>query len=316
MEACKDFLENAGVVLGAADAAEIADEKKMDERTQDFLILELVPLPLLTEEGDQTPIGGRGWYSSAVLSAMLLSGHQQLTKDIMFGMHSKHFNRVMIELGSGTLGLAGTALAWVVAQQQMQASCQSTTKTKVVLTDYDDDVLGQLKINAHDANQRLKQHFRDAITATSIPEIGVAHMDWNEYDQDQPLLQDTVDYGSDHDDNDSKAHEKPYAITFVCGAALVYCEETAACADQVAKILREHPHAAVWVVQWPRKGWFSVFQQQLQHKFGFKMEKFTPAKDIHANIHHLAQQFMPPQLELDTAHIKAVRITSRNKAEE
>ena len=36
------------------------------------LVLELVPLPLLSEDFEQMPVGARGWYASAVLSAMML----------------------------------------------------------------------------------------------------------------------------------------------------------------------------------------------------------------------------------------------------
>ena len=320
LEAAQNYLDDQS---DDADMALEKDEKKLEYSslagdvnecaaigydTTASLTLDLIPLPLLTEQGDQTPIGARGWYSSAVLSSMLLSGHKVLTRDIMQSSTSKT-NRIMIELGSGTLGLCGMTLAWVVAQQQQAQSAagdndasQTTSTppshtTRVVLTDYDADVLQQLEINSKDADKRLQQYFGNA--SHNMPKIEAAKLDWNEYDKAQQLL--------DCDDN-------PSEVTFVCGAALVYCDETANCSYQINKILQQSPNAAIWIVQWPRKGWFSVLQQQLVNKFRLKVEKFA-IDEIHPSIHSLARQFMPPQLELNVDHIKAIRITSPDKVE-
>lgn len=281
------------------------------EDAASFLTLKLEQLPLLTEEGDQTPIGARGWYASAVLSAMLLCGHETLHRDIFpecrqLGEKAERpSTAMMIELGSGVVGLVGMTLAWILAQQ----SCGPTTK--IVMTDYDGDVLRQLERNVKETQRRLFEYFgQDAVS--KVPQLEAAHLDWNEYDRDQPLLLQTVSADEEDDDKDSQDEER-YPVTFVCGAALVYTEETEACADQVAKILQMHPQAAVWVVQWPRKGWFQVFQMQLKQKHHCRVEKFSPSKDIHPHIHDLAQMFMPPQIELDVEHIKAVRITSPSK---
>jgi hypothetical protein len=194
-------------------------------------------------------------------------------------------------------------MAWIMAQH----NCNR--KVEIVLTDYDTDCLAQLDMNVQDATKRLQDKFPSISSSSEscLPSIEVAHLDWNEYDQDQPLLMRTFDeYLDDPEDN-----TKPI-VTFVCGAALVYCEETAACSDQIAKILRQHPQAAVWVVQWPRNGWFQVLQMQLQQKHFLKVEKFLPT-DIHPNVHELAQSLMPPQVSLDIKDIKAVRITSPKK---
>ncbi|KAG7350704.1 lysine methyltransferase [Nitzschia inconspicua] len=290
------------------------------EDVSSFLTLKLEQLPILTEDGQQTPIGARGWYSSAVLAAMLLCGHDTLHNDLFSHDKDKESDgarnppTMMIELGSGTVGLVGMTLAWIMAQQAKGMiicdSLSSSTATKIVVTDYDVEVLRQLEKNVHETNRRLCDYFgKDA--STNVPQIEVAHLDWNEYDQDQPLLMPTL--GGDYENN--KEVPDPYQVTFVCGAALVYTEETEVCADQVAKILRIHPQAAVWVVQWPRNGWFQVFQMQLQQKHKCRVQKFSPSKDIHPRIHELAEQFMAPQFELDVEHIKAVRITSPSKIE-
>ena len=287
-----------------ANATETSDiPSQNDPNPSSDLILDLIPLPLLTEEGEQTPIGARGWYSSAVLSAMLLSGHETLHKDLQLfqtGTQNKRNKNMMIELGSGALGLGGMTLAWVMAQQKCGPS------TKIVMTDYDQDCLKQLEINVEGTRQRLKDYYGG--NTEKLPEIEAAHLDWNEFQQQQPLLMQTSDERDSQDSNDSL-----YSVSFICGAALVYTEATAACADQVAKILRMHPQAVVWVVQWPRNGWFQVFQMQLQQKHHCKIQKFVPARDIHPHIHQLAQTLMPPQICLDIQHIKAVRITSPRK---
>jgi hypothetical protein len=300
-----------------------------------FVTLKLEQLPLLTEEGEQTPIGARGWYASAVLSAMLLCGHETLHQDIFHPSSSDnnyysnnnnngnverlHQRTMMIELGSGVLGLVGMTLAWIMAQK----GCGSSTK--IVMTDYDTDVLQQLDKNVKETKRRFDEYFggdEDDAGERRVPLLESAHLDWNEYDQEQPLLLtrrnvkdgDNNSTGeSNHDYNDDDNAERPYTISFVCGAALVYTEDTVACADQIAKILNMYPQATVWVVQWPRKGWFHVFQLQLQQKYHCRIEKFSPTKDIHPYIHELAQMFMPPQIELDVEHIKAVRITSHKK---
>jgi hypothetical protein len=266
-----------------------------------YIEFNLVPLPLLTDEGQQTPIGGRGWYSSAVLSAMLLCGHDRLHRDL-FSSTTKR--QMMIELGSGSLGLSGITLAWIMAQKQQQQQQQQRTgrKIKIVLTDYDPDVLGQLEQNVDDTNRRLKDYFaRSSFDVVSSVELTSAHLDWTEYDREQPLL---VGAGGGEDE------DKKYTVTFVCGAALVYTEETESCVDQIAKILQQNPQAAVWVVQWPRNGWFPLLQIQLQQVYGCTVEKFS-VTDIHPQIHDLANTFMPAQQnELDLNHVKAIRITA------
>lgn len=236
---------------------ENADEKKEAGATASSLTIDLHQLPLLTEHGEQTPIGARGWYASAVLSALFLSGNPLLTDDVMGGSHSRHHHHnptkrttTMIELGSGSLGLSGMALAWMVSQinhhrhhHQQQHQQQ---KTKVVLTDYDPDCLEQLKTNASKVQLQLQEYYHhhgggwgdDDGDTNIVPEIIVHKLDWNESHQRQPLLD--GDHQDDCGDDD---------VTFVCGAALVYCEDTVGCTDQVEKILRLHPRAAVWVVQ-------------------------------------------------------------------
>jgi hypothetical protein len=293
--------------------------------TPSFIELNLVPLPLLTDDGQQTPIGGRGWYSSAILSAMLLCGHDQLHRDLL---SSKSTKQMMIELGSGSLGLSGITLAWVMSQITKQSSSSSSssnkpTRYKIVCTDYDSDVLEKLQSNIEDTNQRMKEYFEKTYSTNNGSnnnfgnvELTSAHLDWTQYEQEQPLLKEAVDDDDDDDDDDSDdgdSDDSKYTITFVFGAALVYTEETECCVDQISKILRQSPNAVVWIVQWPRNGWFPLLQIQCKQTYHLKVEKYN-VTDIHPQIHELANTFIPSaQNELDLNHVKAIRITRRSR---
>ena len=157
-------------------------------------------------------------------------------------------NNVFLELGSGTIGLAGMAMAWIVAQlrhNNEEIKDSTTSRNRILLTDYDHACLEQLERNAVGARQRLREYFsttddvdeKDNIRSRIIPDIDVVHLDWNEYDQDQSPVFPVSNTSNDVDHS---------SISFACGAALVYTEDTAACADQVAKILRLHPESVVW----------------------------------------------------------------------
>ena len=157
-------------------------------------------------------------------------------------------NTVFLELGSGTIGLAGMAMAWIVAQLRRnneEIKDSTTSRSKILLTDYDHACLEQLERNAVGARKRFREYFsttddvdeKDNIRSRMIPDIDVVHLDWNEYDQDQSPVFPVSNANNDVDHS---------SISFACGAALVYTEDTAACADQVAKILRLHPESVVW----------------------------------------------------------------------
>jgi hypothetical protein len=328
-----------------AIAAATDDDDKNNHDDQLYhpcISLELVPLPLLTDELEQTPIGAQGWYASAVLAAMLLCGHETLHRDLLGPLQTTTTTTTktttstsVMELGSGTLGLGGMTMAWILAQYRYHQHTYTTShdqhhpnpsqmvQCKVVMTDYDPDCLAQLENNAGSVRQTLKEYFpHDA--SECIPDIVVEHLDWNEYDQDQSLL---MGNGNDSKDlsivttgNDDATYtinsiNSKNTIHFVCGAALVYTEETAACADQVGKILLQNPQAVVWVVQWPRKGWFHVFQMQLERNYGCTVTKYVPT-DIHPNIHTVAQTLMAPQSCLNIIDIRAIRITGKDKVED
>jgi hypothetical protein len=180
-------------------------------------------------------------------------------------------------------------------------------------------VLEKLQNNIEDTNQRMKQYFETAQSTNNGSnnfdnvELTSAHLDWTQYEQEQPLLKEAVDDDDDDDSDDGDSDDSKYTITFVFGAALVYTEETECCVDQISKILRQSPNAVVWIVQWPRNGWFPLLQIQCRQTYHLKVEKYN-VTDIHPQIHELANTFIPStQNELDLNHVKAIRITRRSR---
>lgn len=340
------------------------------------IVLELIPLPLLSETHEQMPVGARGWYASAVLSAMMMLSCDSIGRDDI-GSQSSTFesdcagienpnndnssesrvkkgtdylredlkractgtngatsgtNRaenIFLELGSGTIGLAGMTMAWIVAQHERNTrKRQDTTNqtNKVMLTDYDPICLGQLERNAVGVRQTFREYFsaigfKDGNTDNEtninniVPLIDVAHLDWNEYNQDQsPIFPE-----NENADNDIHCN----CIQFACGAALVYTEDTAACVDQVVKILRLHPKSIVWVVQWPRGGWFNVLQQELlstrykSEDLEIAVQKFGPSSSpdmFSTEVQQLAQKLMPEAMQqesqMNIKDLRAIRITN------
>jgi len=355
----------------------------------------LVPLPLLTEDFQQTPIGARGWYASALLSAMMLisncsgsrvtknntdvvddneckyecdsvpKGIDLLREDLKRACanekkYNSNANNILLELGSGAIGLTGMTMAWIAAQyrldthnqqQPQHQKRQTYLKNKVVLTDYDCDCLAQLERNAIGVRQKLREYFylstgeninnmnngynRVDISTDIVPEIDVLRLDWNEHDQYQFPILPYSNSTSEQELKNNNLKGNRNNISFVSGAALVYTEATAVCADQVSKILQLHPDCVIWVVQWPRNGWFDVFRQQLlssrrrircgikeeddndreEKELNIDVKKFGPSSSpelFSSEIQQLALTLMPETMQqecrMDINELRAIRI--------
>jgi hypothetical protein len=372
---CEPDDENVLYSFPAFNSFDNSDGGGSNEILMPPLVLELIPLPLLSENFEQMPVGARGWYASAILSAMMMLSYNNIDWDDDLGIRSdsdedncaniKNLkvmngidllredlkracagsnrgtsntsinmnNNIFLELGSGTVGLAGMTMAWIVAQHERdnkKLQDSSNSRFKVMLTDYDHDCLEQLERNAVGVRRTFREYFsmngsndddgKDNVNSNSngiIPDIDVVHLDWNEYDQDQsPIFPENANI----DDDDIHYTNN---ISFACGAALVYTEDTAACVDQVAKILRLHPKSVVWVVQWPRGGWFNVFQQELLSRRyeskGLKIDvhKFGPSSSpdmFSAEVQQLAQKLMPATMQqecqMTIKDLRAIRIAN------
>mmetsp|Transcript_35506 Transcript_35506/g.86066 ORF Transcript_35506/g.86066 Transcript_35506/m.86066 type:complete len:493 (+) Transcript_35506:157-1635(+) len=144
----------------------------------------------------------------------------------------------------------------------------------------------------------------------SLPSIQTKILDWDDHAIDQDVLVN-------------------HKIDFVVGAELAYTHNNC-CAMQVAKILELNPRAVIWIVQFPRKGWFQVFQMELQKAMpNIVIQKMDPT-NIHTKVHQLAQSIMPmpcgmgsnrgnedtashQQFSQNLEDIKALRITRKQQ---
>lgn len=348
------------------------------------LVLKLTSLPFISEHFEQMPVGARGWYASAFLSAMMMKAFSSsddpdigvskgldnddsapigstdkkeyssrsmkaidlLREDLKRACASTNNDNIFLELGSGTIGLAGVTMAWIIAQHQHKRNRKKekiSSRIKVVMTDYDRMCLDQLELNAVGVRQKFREYFSGfdllddnvvvadnnrEITDGIIPEINVEHLDWSEYDHDQsPILPDvsSTDDDDDHDNDnntDIACHHR-HSISFSCGAALVYTEATNVCVDQVVKILSLYPESVVWVVQWPRGVWLEIFRQKLlsaRYKRGgleIEIRKFGASSSpelFSEEIQQLAQKLMPKAMQqesqMDIDYLRALRIVN------
>eukprot|EP00980_Cylindrotheca_fusiformis_P021430 scaffold8288_cov129-Cylindrotheca_fusiformis.AAC.8 len=256
------------------------------------ITLDLQGLPMIHDDGVQTGVGARGWYNSAVLSAMMILGHEEMHRDLK--LQSKP-NMSVLELGAGALGLVGMTMAWILSQNHQQVSA-----SKVLLTDNDPECLQQLDRNVESVFASLQDYHRSMNSMEHgeeskscmplLPEITTSLLDWDDHNVDQAALM---------------GHE----IDLVVGAELAYTTNNSL-ALQVAKILELHPKAVVWIVQFPRNGWFQVFQMQLKQKNpNICIHKIAP-DSVHDEVHTLAQRIMPTPIMCGNLNdIKALRIT-------
>ena len=124
-------------------------------------------LPMIHDDGVQTGVGARGWYNSAVLSAMLLllsssssssspppsekdtdengpentSSHMMghlLRQDMINLMkqqeNSGKKNPTVLEIGAGAVGLVGMTMAWILSHKQFVDDAAATAATAAVTT--------------------------------------------------------------------------------------------------------------------------------------------------------------------------------------
>jgi hypothetical protein len=265
------------------------------------ITLNLQGLPMIHDNGVQTGVGARGWYNSAVLSAMLILGHEELHQDLQLSK-----NTAVLELGAGAIGLVGMTMAWILSQQQHSSSSSSESKSKstIFLTDNDPECLEQLERNSESVLRSLQEYHHPMhggaqgeesnISMSLLPEITTKFLDWEQHSLSQAVLVE-------------------HPIDLVVGAELAYTMNNAL-ALQVAKILELNPNAVVWIVQFPRNGWFQVFQMQLKQKNpNIRIKKISP-EQVHDQVHALAQSIMPtPIMGGDLDDIKALRITLAEK---
>ena len=280
------------------------------------ITLELTPLSLLTQQGEQNPVGAQGWFASAVLSSLLLLDwrHPILKRDmeqlvsttVKTSCENIDSPRTVLELGSGAISLVGMAMTWILAQYQQEhrkrepdwdAAKNALWTSRVLLTDNNSKCLAQLQINAEHVRTGIQEYF-DASTynINTFPDLQLRPLEWDNYDKLQPVL-DVENAGT---------------VDFVLGAELVYTSTGAEiCSYQVTKILNQNPSAVFWLAQYPRDGWLQVLKIALERQLPrrLNLQSYDPT-EIHPNVHALAQRLMPRAkgAQFDLKFIKVVRI--------
>ena len=240
------------------------------------LSLSLSPLPL--KDGIWSPLGAQAWYGSALLSSILLScssGLPTSTTDYEPGIRIQQHMQAQphvstLELGSGAVGLSGFALGWMLTHQT--ENVRSERRDRVVLTDYDPDILHQLQLNVSRNVDNMRKTLVD--TQRRVPEYCVKYLDWN------------------HEYSPNTLHDPSDSLQLVIGSELVYTLETAkACAHMVQSVLRHNARVLVVIVQVAdRDGWSNVFVPTLQETEGCAVEE-VPITDagVHENASRLVK---------------------------
>ena len=170
------------------------------------ITFELTALSLLTQQGEQNPVGAQGWFASAVLSSLLLLDwrHPALKKDLerLVSTNASSSNifcpRTILEIGSGTISLVGMTLTWILAQhqqdnlkQQLKVGATDIVEwsSRVILTDNNPQCLDQLEINADTVRNGLQGYFNTTTHDTNtLPDVQVRPLDWENHDQTQSVL--------------------------------------------------------------------------------------------------------------------------------
>ena len=211
------------------------------------IILELQPLA--ATEGIWSPLGADAWYASALLTSLLLLETKGDNNDSISSMFQSDFDDcVVLELGSGAVGLSGLACAAALAKRP-------SASWKLVLTDNDPPVLDQLRRNVEKNRPKLiPLNDNDA-----FHQIVVEHLDWN-----------------DDCDIDSR-------IRLVIGSELVYTEETAlACTKMLLRVLQNNTKVHIWIVQVrERFGWTEICIPKLESHSNILVRSIPIPLEIH-----------------------------------
>jgi predicted nicotinamide N-methyase len=196
--------------------------------------------------GVWSPLGADAWYASALLTGMLLTNEVNI-----LSTRNETAHLVVLELGSGAVGLSGLACAVALGRKK-----EFTSKCKVILTDKDPPVLEKLRWNV----TRNKETILSSNSDIKM-EISVQHLDWND--------------GCDETIRDS--------VDLVIGSELVYSQETAmACSKLLEDLLTNKKCIHIWVVQvTDRYGWLDIVVPRLEAVKGVSVVALPISSDAH-----------------------------------
>lgn len=269
--------------------------------------LELAQLP--PEDGIWSPVGDHAWYSSALLTSLILQGEIS----VAMGENNNHGSTQaeepksirVLELGSGAVGLSGISFAVALSQQPTRVPSWTVT-----LTDNDATLLKQLEANVQSniRSGKIVLAGGENKTPGNMQSIRVEHLDW-----DLGGSNGGDDNGIDKNDNKDVANPDAnsqggqlLAADVVIGSELAYTHETAtALVTVLDALLRKNPSVQIWIVQvTDRYGWSEIVVPALEAKPNVVIESVPLSFDTH----DMASTMIPMGGALDRFAFGAFRI--------
>ena len=233
--------------------------------------------PLASDDGVWSPVGDHAWYSSALLTCLILQGttmtnitktaeenkRVSLDSGIVLNHCGAEKELRILELGSGAIGLPGVAFAALLSRQTERFPSWTVT-----LTDNDKSLLRQLQANVR-TNMDSKQIMLDGSKSSCI---NVEFLDWDV----KPRNSETNDQGGNR-------HDRLLSGDIVIGSELCYTKETAdALVKVLLALLERNPAVKIYIVQvTDRYGWKEIVIPELESRQTVKIETIPLTYEIH-----------------------------------
>lgn len=276
--------------------------------------------PLASDDGVWSPVGDHAWYSSALLTCLILRGTVKLNEEdhvdgssdrsdgkrrILDGVRvdTERFQNEaasgirVLELGSGAIGLPGISFAVALSQQP-----ELFPSWTVCLTDNDRSLLKQLEANVESnilSKNILLSSGENGTESFGNKHIKVEYLDW--------------DLSHDDDLNESEKmicnqQEELLSADVVVGSELVYTRETAlALVKILLALLDRNPTVTIWIVQvTDRYGWSEIVIPALEREERINIESIPLTYEMH----EVASTMIPMGGALDRYAFGAFRISN------
>eukprot|EP00533_Pseudo-nitzschia_delicatissima_P012326 CAMPEP_0197269730 /NCGR_PEP_ID=MMETSP1432-20130617/5981_1 /TAXON_ID=44447 /ORGANISM="Pseudo-nitzschia delicatissima, Strain UNC1205" /LENGTH=344 /DNA_ID=CAMNT_0042734935 /DNA_START=101 /DNA_END=1135 /DNA_ORIENTATION=- len=254
------------------------------------LSLELAPLA--SDDGVWSPVGDHAWYSSALLTCLILQGMSAVNNEDHDGDNEKGIKVVddltggigwdqfeagkdirILELGSGAIGLPGISFAAALSQRP-----ELFPSWTVSLTDNDMSLLKQLESNVRSniaPNKINLSNTGDGVESLGKKSVNVEYLDWD------------IESNDASDENVKKTkRNNPDALLsadIVIGSELVYTRETGLALVKILfALLDRNPAVKIWIVQvTDRYGWKEIVIPTLESKKNIMIESIPLTYDVH-----------------------------------
>ena len=157
------------------------------------------------------------------------------------------------------------------AEQNIDHAVQSSIHCRVVLTDFEPNVLQQLEHNVHTTTSLLENQYSDQYP---LPDFVVQHLNWENVSEFQ------------YDNHNNE-------LQLVIGSELVYNVQTArSCAKTIIQFLQANPNVLVIIVNnTNREGWDTTFLPTIYKTLGIRYV-LEALKNSH--LHNVASNFIRP----------------------